>query len=321
LIFYRNPLGKQMAGYVEALEQAEKDTSGIKCVFKELDACIPAGCAPEDALSPQIVFAWDSGLACSSITRKRKYSQLRGFAKYLWGSGINCAMPMSIGKASSAYVPCIFSDSELQRLILAADMLEPEAWGESGMDLAAAFPMALRVLFFAGLRANEALSLKTGDLDFAGGCLSVRKAKRKRQRTVPLKPSATDMLRKYCATKGILASTESLLFPGKDGKPLSDAWFLKWFSAALEAAGIQQNRSRPGERGICPHCLRHTFAFRAFHAMKAPFEETGPCLSTCMGHESVMETDRRLQFSYELHEEAHEKISGCTSGMFPKVEP
>ena len=74
-----------------------------------------------------------------------------------------------------------------------------------------------------------------------------------------------------------------------------------------------------GERGICPHCIRHTFAFRSFQHSEDSFENTVPFLSTYLGHENVMETDRYLRFSYELYTEAHEKISQYTEGVFPEV--
>ncbi|MDD2294224.1 MAG: tyrosine-type recombinase/integrase, partial [Bacteroidales bacterium] len=177
-----------------------------------------------------------------------------------------------------------------------------------------------RLLYACGLRLSEALSLKSGDIDFDRGCLTIRKAKRNRQRLVPMKQSTADLLMKYCIRRGLLQEAEAHLFAGTDGKPYSNSWVERWFAVALELSGIKQERCYPGERGICPHCLRHTFVFRSFQSSGDSFDGTVPFLSTYLGHENIMKTDRYLRFSYELYPEAQERISEYTRGVFPEVK-
>ena len=62
------------------------------------------------------------------------------------------------------------------------------------------------------------------------------------------------------------------------------------------------------------------FTFRSFQASGDTFENTVPFLSTYLGHENIMETDRYLRFTYELYSEAHEKISKYTEYLFPEVD-
>ena len=137
---------------------------------------------------------------------------------------------------------------------------------------------------------------------------------------VPLKESTSELLLRYCLRRGLLSLPESYIFSCADGNPPSEKWVQRWFAVTLENSRINQTRQHPGERGICPHCLRHTFAFRSFQASGDTFENTVPFLSTYLGHENIMETDRYLRFSYELYSEAHKKISEYTDGLFPEVD-
>jgi hypothetical protein len=49
------------------------------------------------------------------------------------------------------------------------------------------------------------------------------------------------------------------------------------------------------------------------------FEEAVPYLSTYLGHESIMETDKYLRFSHEICEDAYGLIEAYTQGIFPEV--
>ncbi|MDD3363359.1 MAG: tyrosine-type recombinase/integrase [Syntrophomonas sp.] len=316
---YSNVLGKEMCAYLNLLDKSGRYTPHVESLFRELERFIPKDSSAEEALSPQVIFAWDSQLTGSQATRKKKYIVLRGFMRYLSAEGIHCDIPETPRKTASAYTPYIFDESEWRDMIHEADNLSCTL-KVSGSDMPIAFPMIIRLLYACGLRLSEALSLKSGDIDFDRGCLTIRKAKRNRQRLVPMKQSTADLLMKYCIRRGLLQEAEAHLFAGTDGKPYSNSWVERWFAVALELSGIKQERCYPGERGICPHCLRHTFVFRSFQSSGDSFDGTVPFLSTYLGHENIMKTDRYLRFSYELYPEAQERISEYTRGVFPEVK-
>lgn len=316
---YQNPLGTEMEHYLDLLEKAGRYVKGIKGLFREFDTCIPAGLSKEEALSDTILFAWDQNLSCSPMTRKRKYSELSGFVEFLRSEGIACHIPEIPRTPSSTYVPYIFNETEWDRIIQEADNLAT-ALKRTGTDMPIVFPMLIRLLYTCGLRVSEALSLKMEDMDSNQSCLTIRKAKRKRQRLVPMKKSTSELLLRYCTRRGLLSQPEAYIFACAAGNPPSEKWIQRWFAVILRNSGINQTRQSPGERGICPHCMRHTFTFRSFQASGDMFENTVPFLSTYLGHENIMETDRYLRFSYELYSEAHEKISEYTEGLFPEVD-
>jgi integrase len=90
----------------------------------------------------------------------------------------------------------------------------------------------------------------------------------------------------------------------------------------MKKAGIEYVRSARQERGPCLHCLRHLFVLRSFSKAESDgmaFSDSVPYLSTYLGHNSIMETDRYLKFSYEMYSDAHDAINAYVDGVFPKV--
>lgn len=317
---YTNVLCEEMEMYLALMKKAKKYTAHVQSLFKELEGFIPENSDKDNALSSKVILNWNTHLNCSPATRKKKLSALCGFIKFLLSAGISCELPEIPRGRQSQYLPYIFDETEWKRIINTADNLYT-VLKRTGSDMPIAFPMIIRILYSCGLRLSEALFLKIGDFDFKTGTLIIRNAKRNKQRFVPMKQSTTNLLMKYCLRRGLLQNPESYIFIGEDGKPHSQSWVERWFSITLELSGIKQNRNKPGERGICLHCLRHSFVFHSFQSSESLFEEMVPFLSTYLGHENIMETDRYLKFSYELYYDAQKKISDYTSDLFPKVKP
>lgn len=316
---YINPLGVEMTQYLELLEKAGRYIRGIEGLFRELDKYIPASIQKDKALSEDVLFSWDNSLTCSPVTRKRKYTELRGFMRFLQSVGIKCRIPEIPRAQASSYAPYIFDEYEWTRIVHEADNLSASL-KQIGTDMPIVFPMIIRLLYTCGLRVSEALFLRVDDIDFDLECLTIHHAKRRRQRIVPMKKSTSDLLMKYCTRRGLLSKSGEYIFSCSNEKPPSKCWVQRWFAITLENSEIKQTRANPGNRGICPHCIRHTFAYRSFHASADTFENTVPFLSTYMGHENIMETDRYLRFSYELYTDAHDRISEYTGALFPEVD-
>ena len=116
--------------------------------------------------------------------------------------------------------------------------------------LAARDTALLTLLYGAGLRISEALSLKRGDVPL-GATLNVL-GKGRKVRSVPLLPAVREAIELYAQQLPFAASRDSSLFVSRRGKPMSPR----------EAQALMQMlRSRLGlpERAT-PHALRHSFA-------------------------------------------------------------
>ena len=108
----------------------------------------------------------------------------------------------------------------------------------------------LTLLYGAGLRISEALSLKRGDVPL-GETLTIL-GKGRKERMVPVLPLLREAIGDYAAKIPFTGAPSAPLFLSRRGKPMS----------AREAQGLMQKlRGRLGltERAT-PHALRHSFA-------------------------------------------------------------
>lgn len=107
----------------------------------------------------------------------------------------------------------------------------------------------LMALYSAGLRLNEAISLRVGDLDIPNRRILVREPKGGRERYVMLSDRFLRVLRRYLREQ----RPKGYLFPGKNSeKPLHSSAVQRVVKKMASRAGI--------EKTVTPHILRHTFA-------------------------------------------------------------
>jgi integrase/recombinase XerC len=126
-----------------------------------------------------------------------------------------------------------------------------EEAGEHNVEWLAARDVALLTLLYgAGLRISEGLSLKRGDVPL-GRTLSIL-GKGRKERSVPILPAVADAIADYSAKIPFTGAKETPLFLSRRGKPMSPR----------EAQALMQKlRGRLGlSEKATPHALRHSFA-------------------------------------------------------------
>ena len=132
-------------------------------------------------------------------------------------------------------LPVVLSPEEVARFLKAAPGLKYRA--------------ALSVAYGAGLRANEVISLKIGDIDSTRMVIRVEQGKGRKDRYVMLSTHLLELLRAYWK----VARPQGWLFPGRDRvTPLSTRQLNRACHAAAQAAGI--------DKRVSLHTLRHSFA-------------------------------------------------------------
>jgi len=114
----------------------------------------------------------------------------------------------------------------------------------------------LETLYSTGLRRLETIRLTAADIDFAGGAVSVRQGKGRKDRVVPIGERALSWIGKY-----LTEARPKLARPGDDAGPLfvterGDPFTAKHLSAHVTG---YVSRSGLGKRGSC-HLFRHTCA-------------------------------------------------------------
>ena len=183
------------------------------------------------------------GLASRSV--RRALSAVRSFFRFLTREGIleNPAPRAVRGPRVAKSLPRPLSVDDAARTL--------EEAGEHDIAWIAARDTALLTLLYgAGLRISEALSLRRGDVPF-GETLTIL-GKRAKERVVPMLPVVREAVAQYAAVVPYTGVRDAPLFLSRRGKPMS----------AREAQALMQRlRGRLGlpERAT-PHALRHSFA-------------------------------------------------------------
>ena len=141
--------------------------------------------------------------------------------------------------------PKTLSEADVEALLAAPDLNTPLGMRDRTM---------LEVLYAAGLRVSELISLKTFEVDVGAGVVRVL-GKGSKVRMVPLGEEAVDWVRKFLsnARKEILR------------KKASDHLFITGRGACMTRQAFWQNIKRYGKRAVpgkhfSPHVLRHAFA-------------------------------------------------------------
>lgn len=252
----------------------------------------------------------------AASTQNKRASAIRQFALYLKLVGADCYVPDADRgrRECSDFSPRIITEEEMARVIRVADewpdRCRPRGFRESYSTL-------VRVLWCCGLRLGEALSLKASDVDLELGAITVRRAKHKRTRVLPLSPSLTAYLGQ-CPSLAEAESPDAYLMPGPAGGRKDRGAASLQIGKFMAAAGV----TRPDGRPVRTHDIRHSYAVCAL----AKMQESGmdarcalPLLSAYMGHGDVKSTELYLRLTGDAHPAIHAAMADAYSSLFPEV--
>lgn len=182
--------------------------------------------------------------------------------------------------------------------------------------------MILRILYGCGLRVGETVALKVSDVDFDTGVITLKEAKNRKQRLVPMHETLTPILKQYCAAMGILHIPTAYLFQTINHEEHITVKNAKHkFDDLLNSSNIRMPDRKFHERGPCLHCLRHIFTIKSFANLEAigmPLNDIIPYISVYLGHENFKATEQYLKFSPDLFPEELDKFADFTSDIIPE---
>jgi integrase/recombinase XerC len=192
-----------------------------------------------------VVNLMDDGLEAKSVNRK--ISSLRSFYKYLLKEDIIIKNP--VAKVQTPKVakklPSFVSDDKLS-LLLDNSVFTNEF--ESIRD-----KLILELLFGTGIRLNELLQLRLGDIQLAEKTLKVL-GKRNKERIIPIHSTLINSLNNYITLrneKQFINSSDSLIITN-NGNAAYAKFIYRVVHQYLSLITTQDKKS--------PHVLRHTFA-------------------------------------------------------------
>jgi len=239
-----------------------------------------------------------------------KHATLSVFFRYAISRGhlASSPMPPTIPKLPPRFVPYIYSQDELHRLLRATDCYQRIA---NVMEPVTARTLLL-VLYGAGLRASEALALNCVDVDLHDGVLRIRRTKFFKERLVPIGAGLVKALGEYRERSSQRTGRRQDAMPflvSKKGVRLCLNTVQGAFERIRREAGVQ--RQDGGRFQPRLHDLRHTFAVNClteWYRAGADVQKLLPSLSTYLGHKHLSGTMFYLSMTPELLHEASKRF-------------
>jgi integrase/recombinase XerD len=230
----------------------------------------------------------------------RKHEVLRGFYRFAMARGYaaNSPLPKIVPKPPH-FVPHIYSRDELQRLLDATACCE----GSRCKLQPYTCRMLILLLYAAGLRIGEALSLRLTDVDLSARTLTIRESKFYKTRLVPMSPALNATLEESVSQRARAHPTppEGALFLARTGTPVARCTAENVFIRVRARAGVQRHDGGRYQPRL--HDLRHAFAVHrliSWYRQGADVQRLLPQLATYLGHVHIAATQRYLTLTPEL---------------------
>lgn len=224
------------------------------------------------------------GLAPSSVARA--VSAARGFFRFLMLDGHIKHHPAEDLDTPQkfSYLPKFLTEEEIDRLFATPDITTAEGIRDRAM---------LELMYAAGLRVSEMVSLKQTEVDLHAGIVNCH-GKGSKERRVPLGKSAIHWLQQYATSKAAFGKSPYQNLFLYRGKPLTRQFAWATIKGYAESVGISN---------VSPHTLRHSFAT---HLLQHGADSRS--VQALLGHSDISTTqiythitDQHLRTAYDNH--------------------
>lgn len=223
-------------------------------------------------------------------SRARHLVSIRGFYRFLAQEEILPSDPSRLIDLpkSGLKLPDVLTIDEVKRLLDAPDPQKPSGCRDAAM---------LELLYAAGLRVSELITLKLQDVNLTAGYVRVF-GKGAKERVVPIGQYAQEKIRRFItgARQALLKDRISAtLFVARAGKPLSRQGFWKLIKRYGLRAGLR--------KVITPHTLRHSFAS---HLLEGGADLRA--VQTMLGHADIATTQIYTHVARDHLKYLHQKF-------------
>ncbi|MBU4452848.1 tyrosine-type recombinase/integrase, partial [Patescibacteria group bacterium] len=258
-------------------------------------------------VKPKQVDKFLSGTGPLTATWHVKHQALRGFYCYVKSHSYvkKLPLPTVIPKRPPPFVPYIYTRQEL-RSLLDASLTYQKNRGRLEPYMVRTL---LLLLYGAGLRIKEAISLTLADANLVHALLTIRETKFRKTRLVPLGRQLTHALSQYVDRRqreGYPQNPDAPFFISRNGKPVNQYTIEKAFQLIREKAGIYRTDKASYQPRL--HDLRHTFAVHrltTWYKQGADVQKLLPVLSVYLGHHLLAATSVYLTMTPSLLHQAN----------------
>lgn len=259
-----------------------------------------------EEVHPDRLYAYLSGSGPVTRFFHRKHEALSGFYRFAVARGFApCSpLPKILPTPSNTFMPYIYSNDELQRLV---DTAASQDHPRKKLECITLRTLIL-LLYGAGLRLGEALHLRLRDVNLPDSLLTIRESKFYKTRLVPIGPRLSAALsahvqKRYHSTASL--NPDALVFVTRDGERVTLQIAERSFDRLRNIAHVHRNDGARYQPRL--HDLRHAFAVHrlvSWYRQGADVPRLLPQLSTYLGHVHVASTQRYLTMTPELLQEA-----------------
>lgn len=277
--------------------------------LQELDS-LSKSMQDEPFVTKELIDAWDALKPyLSNRTKIQRHNTIRAFATFAnTQDGISYVPDKSRLKSKSTFVPYIFTIEEITKIVNAADNIP---YRKNSPTRHLVIPAVIRLLYTTGLRINEALRIKTGDIDLNSGIITVINGKGGKDRLVPIHHSVAEYLNRYTAQ---LPKDREWFFPSTHGH-YSSSTIYQNFRELLFLSHIPHTGSGPRV-----HDFRHTFAVHTLEKQLADGYEPMiiiPRLAAYLGHKNYRDTCWYIHLTIASFPELSKKLEEAFAGIIP----
>lgn len=165
----------------------------------------------------------------------------------------------------------------------------------------------LMIVYGAGLRIGEALTLRRADVDFNQFLMMIHRAKFFKTRLIPIGSVLVSTLRQYSMRQPLNTETnnDSTFFTMRTGDPVKENALQCSFRRLCNHVGIRRSDGAKYEPRL--QDIRHSFAVHrliSWYKQGMDVQLLLPHLSVYMGHVSIASTQVYLKMTTELLQEA-----------------
>jgi integrase/recombinase XerD len=264
-----------------------------------------------DEVQAQQVLAFLQGSGPPSSTWRVKYRLLSGLYRFAISRGHvkESPLPRGLPRFPPQQSPYIYSTEELHRLLDATSGLA----SIYSRQQAPMFRTLILLLYGSGMRISEALGLTMRDVDLVQRVITVRNGKFYKTRLVPIGPKLALELTVHADRRRRLpmpAGEESSFFASRTGAAWTYPRVITLFQRVRRTACIEcpPDELRPPRL----HDLRHTAAVHrvlSWYRSGQDVQRLLPRLATYLGHVEISSTQRYLQMTPELLQEASQRFA------------
>jgi integrase len=238
-----------------------------------------------------------------------KHSALLGFYRYalVRGHVATSPLPGVLPQRLPPFVPYIYRDDELRRLVRATDSY----LRRPGRVEPVTIRTVVLLLYCAGLRVGEAVALNHEDVDWPNAVLAVRHTKFFKSRLVPFSQSLGRILADYAGRRRAAERVPpgAPFFTRRDGTRVLRSALEDCFRRLCERAGVRRHDGARYQPRL--HDLRHSFAVNrltSWYRQGADVQKLLPKLSVYLGHAYLAATQVYLSMTPELLAEANARF-------------